>query len=89
MRSVDITSDMRIDPTMRLKPGPKSGKGGRPRKADPLGVFIRISQDLREIIEVECKEDENERSGDTLLRLVRERNFAIQELQKLDASINK
>jgi hypothetical protein len=70
---------MTIDPSMRLKPGPKSGKGGRPSKGEPLEVVIRISHDLKEIVELESRP--NERTGDTLLRLVRERNFAIQELQ--------
>jgi predicted house-cleaning noncanonical NTP pyrophosphatase (MazG superfamily) len=61
---------------------------GRPPEDGSLdGGLMRLSNDLKEIIESE--KQEGERLNDTVLRLVRERNFAKQEIEKLKATMKK
>jgi hypothetical protein len=76
-----FTKKMTLPAAMRLKPGPKSGKGGRPPREDSLHTGIRIGQDLREILDSERRN--GERYHDTILRLMRERAEASKEVYRL------
>jgi hypothetical protein len=81
----DVHKEMTLSAAMRLKPGPKSGKGGRPPKEDSLHTTIKINARVKEMLDSERRE--GERYSDTILRTSLEKAAKIKELQQaLDQS---
>lgn len=62
---------MTLPAAMKLPPGPRKGKGGRPRKGDSLRTTIKVTYELRDILDTERLS--KERHNDTILRIMRER----------------
>jgi TolA-binding protein len=63
-----------------VKPGPKPGHGGRPRREDSLQDVIRIDKDLKDMLLAE--RIGNERYNDTIRRLLTEKKDKIAQLHE-------
>jgi hypothetical protein len=64
---------------MKLKPGPKRGRGGRKPKPDSLHDTMRIDSELKMMLL--CEQKHEERFNDTVKRLLVEKTHIIKELR--------
>jgi hypothetical protein len=67
--------------SMRNKPGPLRGRGGRPRRKGSVYRLLRVSDELHEILYSERKP--GERFNDTIKRIIVERVQLRQEVDRL------
>jgi hypothetical protein len=71
---------MTLPTSIKLKPGPKKSKGGRPSSTDSLHDMIRTDSELKGILVSESKGEE--RFNDTIKRLLIEKINRIVQLHK-------
>ena len=74
---------LRTNLSLRNKPGPLPGRGGRPKKKDSVRKPLKISDELHEILYSERKP--GERFSDTIKRIIVERGRLSQEVDRLKA----
>jgi hypothetical protein len=72
---------------MKLKSGPPKGKGGRPSKEDSVRTGIKVSYELRDILDSERQN--KERYNDTILRIIKERAAVRQEVDQLRSQLEQ
>ena len=70
---------MKTNLSLKNKPGPLPGRGGRPKKKNSLHRHIKISDELYEILNSERKP--GERFNDTIKRIIIELTQEINRLK--------